>query len=560
MRKLRGLMSALLAMVLVLGCASGALAWAPEWEHDEDLSGYKLCDNFGDIKLTIAVTDHSSIEDWETNSYVKWLEDVTNVDLSFELIPFENRAEKLSLILASGEYPDIFLSVGMTDAMVSKYGVEEGMFLPLNDLIEKYGNFTKQVFDEYPGTKDRYTQLDGNIYSLPEVNECYHCKLATKAWINETWLKNLGLEKPTTLDEFRKVLEAFRDKDANGNGDPNDEIPFAGDYQDGWYTNGDRLVMNAFTYYNLDLKTSSTTLPDAFGLYLEDGKVTVPFYKPEFKKGVQYMADLVKDGLYYTGSFTQDSAGLTQIGESGRLGAACAGYILFTNLGDDMYKQYGNLLPLKGPDGYQNVISFPYDATAGNMFVISADTKNPEAAFKIGDLMYSYASSMRSYYGVYGQDWTNADPGQVGINGEPAFYKILVPWQETEPQNKCVLQLVMDHRDAKYRLGEPSDPNVDLKSSEGLETYLYQVTKAYEPFADDSKVLPPLKFTDEENNAMSVIKANLSNSIKQGMFAFFNGTKTLDKDYDAWISELEANGPKDLMGYYQSAYDAQYKK
>ena len=97
MRKLRGLLSFLVAAMMVLGCASSAFAWAPEWEHDEDLSGYKLCDNFGDIKLTIAVTDHSSIEDWETNAYVKWLEEVTNVDLSFELIPFEkSRGEALA--------------------------------------------------------------------------------------------------------------------------------------------------------------------------------------------------------------------------------------------------------------------------------------------------------------------------------------------------------------------------------------------------------------------------------------------------------------------------------
>ncbi len=559
MRKLRELMSFLIALVLVLGCASSAFAWAPEWEHDDDLSDYKLCDNFGDIKLTIAVTDHSSIEDWETNSYVKWLEEVTNVDLSFELVPFENRAEKLSLILSSGEYPDIFLSVGMTDAMVAKYGVDEGMFLPLNDLIEKHGKFTKQVFDQYPGTQNLITQMDGNIYSLPEVNECYHCTLATKFWINEQWLKNLGLEKPATLDEFRKVLEAFRDQDANGNGDATDEIPFAGDYQDGWFTNGERFIMNAFTYYNLDLKTTSTSKPDAFGLYLEDGKVSVPFYKDEFKKGVQYMADLTKDGLYYVGSYTQDTAGLTQIAESGRLGASAGGYILFANVGGDIYRQYDYLLPVKGPDGYQNVMSIPYESVTGNMFTVSADTKYPEAAFKIGDLMYSYASSMRSYYGVYGQDWADADPDQVGINGEPAFYKLLVPWQEAEPQNKCVLQLAMTHRDAKYRLGEPSDPNVDLKSSEGLETYLYQVTKEYSPYADDSKVLPPVKFTEEQNSAMSVIKANLSNSIKQGMFAFFSGAKTLENDYDAWIAELEANGLNDLIGFYQTAYDAQYK-
>ena len=48
-----------LALMLLLSCASFALAWEPQWEHDEDLSDYKLCENFGDITLKIAVTDHA---------------------------------------------------------------------------------------------------------------------------------------------------------------------------------------------------------------------------------------------------------------------------------------------------------------------------------------------------------------------------------------------------------------------------------------------------------------------------------------------------------------------
>src|SRR5699024_41996 len=143
---------------------------------------------------------------------------------------------------------------------------------------------TKRMFQQYPGSEGQITQLDGNIYSLPVVNECYHCSVPNKFWINKTWLDNLGLEMPTTLDEFYDVLVAFRDQDANGNGDPNDEIPFAGDYKDGWLTNGDRFIMNCFTYYNLDLDTTATSLADAFGLYLtEDGQVTVPFIADGFK-------------------------------------------------------------------------------------------------------------------------------------------------------------------------------------------------------------------------------------------------------------------------------------
>lgn len=555
---LKKMLGLTMALVLMLSCANVALAWEPEWEHDEDLSAYKLCENFGDITLTLAVTDHASISDWDTNEFILWLEEVTNADLQFELLPYESRAEKLGLLLNSGDYPDIFLSCGMTDAMISRFGVDEQLFLPLNDLIKEHGNFVNRIFENYPGSEGLITQLDGNIYSLPVVNECYHCTIPTKFWINQTWLDNLGLEMPTTLDELYNVLVAFRDNDPNGNGEQ-DEIPMAGDYADGWYTNPELPIMNAFTYYNLDLDKTATSGASAFGMYLEDGTITVPFTKEEFKEGVQYMAKLVSEGLIYEGSFTQDLAALTQICESGRLGASAGGYILFANLGSDMYKQYRAVMPVAGPDGHTSIQAFPYDSVAGHGFVIAADTEYPVESFMIGDIMYSYAATMRGYYGVYGEQWTDADEGAVGINGKPAMFKLLVPWQESEPQKYCVLQMTTSYRDADFRLGEPSDPSLDLYSGDALETLLYQVTQEYEPYIDISKSIPPLKFTDDENEQMSIIKTNLSNTIKEGMFAFFNGTKTIENDYDAWLADLEAQGLSTLMEIYQSAYDAQYK-
>ena len=556
---MKKLMVLALAFIMVLSCATSALAWEPEAKLDEDLSAYKLCENFGDIKLTFAVTDHASISSWEDNAFVKWVEEVTNVDLEFQLIPYESRAEQLGLILAGGDYPDVFLVCGMNDTMISKYGVGEGMFLPLNDLIETKGNFINKIFEEYPGSKGLITQLDGNIYSLPVVNECYHCTAPTKFWMNQTWLDNLGLQQPTTLDELRAVLEAFRDQDANGNGDATDEIPLAGDYQDGWYTNVEMPIMSAFTFYNLDLDTTTLSSPEAFGMYLEDGAVVTPFAKDEFKAGVQYVADMVKDGLIYEGSFTQDLAGLTQIAEDGRLGASSGGYILFANLGGDAYRQYRAVMPVTGPDGYASIQSFPHDSVSGHGFVISADCENPEAAFMIGDLMYSYAATMRGYYGIYGEQWTDAQEGEVGINGEPAKFHLLTPWQESEPQQYCVLQMVTSFRDAAFRLGEPSDPNVDLYSGEGLETLLYQVTHDYKPFTTDEKIIPPIKFTEDENEEMSIIKQNLATTIKQEMIAFFNGTKSVETDYDAFLNTLEDQGLSKLVEFYQNAYDAQYK-
>lgn len=47
--------------------------------------------------------------------------------------------------------------------------------------------------------------------------------------VNDRWLKNCGIEEyPSTLEEFKEMLIAFRDMDANGNGDATDEFPMQG--------------------------------------------------------------------------------------------------------------------------------------------------------------------------------------------------------------------------------------------------------------------------------------------------------------------------------------------
>ena len=59
---------------------------------------------------------------------------------------------------------------------------------------------------------------------------------SNKMWINKAWLDRVGMEVPQTTEEFKEVLRAFKEQDANGNGDPNDEIPLSGSLK-GWNTN-----------------------------------------------------------------------------------------------------------------------------------------------------------------------------------------------------------------------------------------------------------------------------------------------------------------------------------
>lgn len=548
---MKKLMALFIATLLALSCA--AMAEAPGF-HAE---GMPIVDEPVTIRvLTMRWADMG--DSFADNPFLVNLEKESNVKIDWQIVSSNDWGDQKPIMLAGGTevLPDVVLGFQTFNESDIMSNVE--YFVPLEDMIEKYMPNLMKAFEEMPALKAISTSADGHIYSLPSrmPKRPIACNVPV---INMQWLKNLNLEVPNTIDELEAVLTAFKEQDANGNGDPNDEIPLAGDYKDGWYTNVENPIMNAFCYYTLDLDTGSTTSSDAFGMYMDGDTVCTPFELEAFRDGVKYVRKLVEEDLLYVGSFTQDLAALTQIAESDRLGACSGGYILFCNLGSDIYRNYRRVLPVAGPDGYTNAISYPYGNVGGNGYTISAKCQYPVEAFKLGDLLYSYAATMRGYYGVYGEQWTDADPGAIGINGEPAMYKLLVPWQESEPQSYCVLQMTISYRDAKFRLGEPSDPNIDLYSGAGLETLLYQVTKEYKPYTKDEKAIPSLKFTDEQNETMSVLKANLSATIKEGMISFFNGTKSIDDEYDAWLATLESQGLPQLVEIYQNAYNAQYK-
>ena len=82
-------------------------------------------------------------------------------------------------------------------------------------------------------------------------------------------------------------------------------------------------------------------------MYMDGDTVCTPFELEAFRDGVKYVRKLVEEDLLYVGSFTQDLAALTQIAESDRLGACSGGYILFCNLGSDIYRNYRRVLPVR---------------------------------------------------------------------------------------------------------------------------------------------------------------------------------------------------------------------
>lgn len=129
----------------------------------------------GQVTLTVAVQVNDKGEYSDANYAIRWIQEQTGVNFEFVSLPSDGaEAEtKLTLMLASDSYPDVICYALDKHKMV-KFG-EEGIFVPLNDLYEQYGDNMKNFFEDRPLYAQNAYAPDGNIYGFPIANECYHC-------------------------------------------------------------------------------------------------------------------------------------------------------------------------------------------------------------------------------------------------------------------------------------------------------------------------------------------------------------------------------------------------
>ncbi|OQA47607.1 MAG: Lipoprotein LipO precursor [Chloroflexi bacterium ADurb.Bin325] len=506
------------------------------------------------IDMTAFICPNTAVSDYEDNEFTKWLEEQTNIHLIMNLPPAPEAQNALNLMLASDDLPEVIIGCGIRlDQM--QILAEQGIALPLNDYIKEYGVETKKMFETNPAIEGLITLLDGKIYGMPHYNDCYHCSMSQKMWVYQPWLDKLGLKIPTTTDEFEQMLIAFKTQDPNGNGKA-DEIPLSGTKlaNGGWRSPIDHFLMNSFVYNDY------VTPNGARQLILEDGTVKAAFVEPGYQEGLKYLARLYSEGLIDPQAFTNDSAQIRQLGEAETpiLGAVSAGwYGVFTQNGgpSGRWKEYTPIAPLKGPSGMQQTPRTVYQPTGGHAnFVITKVAKNPEAAFRMLDLMYSFDATTRSVFGVEGEDWIRSPEGTESIAHGKALYTVLQTW-EGDPHNRNWMQTAPTFRTNEYRNAQAFNPD------DPLERWLYDWTKdLMEPYATSDKAVPPLVFTVEQSRQFGELSTTVYNAVDEWFANFVTGKADVEKDWDAYVKNLNDSGLTAFLKIYQDAYDAKYKK
>lgn len=485
------------------------------------------------------------VSDLENNEFTKWMEAKSGVHLDMTIVPNDGYQDKLKVALASGNYPEIIMSGAASNNLdVISYGMSQKIYIPLNKLIDQYGTNIKKRWAEVPAVRKAVTAPDGNIYVLPSYEgNAGHPAISYKNWINVAWLKKLGLKMPTTTEEYKKVLMAFKNDDPNGNG-KKDEVPMSGAINT-WAAEPYIFLLNAFDYF------------DAGSLLkLKNNKFSFCADTAGFKTGLKYIHDLYANGLIDPAALTQDQAQLLQLGNSNPtvLGDFSAGHIAMgiDNTNMAISKQYDYLLPLKGSNGYQGIPDFATPAIQGGNFAITNKCKNPVAAIKMMDLLYDTATAITANFGPKGVAWTVADKGSKGVTGMPAKYKFINTNASNEPKN--YYWAGCESFEFEKDLKEKIEFKGDILDPSNYEARLIKITNQYAKYKAKVDQIMPMWTDADTASKLTNDFTPINDYVKYSIVEFITGKLDVDKDWNTYINGLNKLGYKNYVAAYQKAY------
>ena len=548
-----------LLTALLTGLGTSAFANGAKDRGAEDLvlsepGTYPLVEEKATLSCFATLSGTMTSFEYEENSFTKVMEDLTNVHIEWKVATEADAETKFNLIIASGDYPDMFMSPKKMETNLTKIQVlgDEGVLTPLESYITE-GTNMQEIYNRFPRLKNILTLPDGHIYSMPSLTGAYHAQAQAKMWIYEPWLKALGLDMPETTAEFQAVLRAFKERDPNGNGLA-DEIPLvASKNNSGWNSQIDTFLMSSFIYND----------SSSYGhrrMLLEDGKVVVSYDKPEWREGLRYMKGLYDEGLMASESFTQTKDQLKQMVDGpsqpvvGTVPGGWQGSISQISVDDNVrWKNFVTVPPLEGPTGYR---STPYFADMGltdriSDLLITTSCDYPELAFRWGDTLYDPDVSMRACWGVEGVNFEllDEDSGIMGVDGDPAKFRVLeqpkgnVGWNNRHPRYLYF---------ADYHSKQADNPDRPIESVLYAETH-----DKYLPYVPDAdSILPLMAFSPEAANEVAELETQLKSYVNEMVARFVIGDADLDADWDDYLDELNNIGLERYVELYQAAVDA----
>jgi putative aldouronate transport system substrate-binding protein len=462
------------------------------------------------------------------NSFFSQMERDTNVFVNWETRYTADFTEQRGLMLASGDMPEVIWgSTGWTGDGVTYEIIEDNkeLFLPLDDLIDRYMPNLKAIMAQDPAVRRAITYSDGKIYSLPGKLPL-RPQIGTGVFINKTWLDKLGLAVPQTTTELANVLKAFKTRDPNGNGIV-DEIP--------WYT-----ISNSATVVRFDI----TSLFGAFGEWLvRDGRVYYTPSSEEYRQGIEWFIDLYKAGVVPSEFFTMPSDQFYALGSdtSVQRFGFLFDWVADATIGANS-KDFIAIPPPAAPNGKRYVGPLN-EGIRPIELMITTKCKNPEVVARWVDQFYTPDATFQKTFGAFGDTTRKEADGsytELPLAATSSMYADiggLDARKWIKGSGDCGPGYMPDG--IKYN---SDDPKIALDA-------------IYLPSLDMSLVEPPnMKLTSEQSTERFSLQVPITSYVITTVSDWI--TRGQITNWDEYIAQLRRMGLDRLTANHQAVYDA----
>ena len=239
-KSLKALLALGMSAALLAGCGGGTPAGGDSAGTDVDVEDLQF--PLAETATLKGLTNYPAGTESEPNNRTifKRLEEQTNVHIDWKTIQSDQWGEKIQLEMSNvNTLPDFVFNAGFGDTDLLKYA-KQGVIIHVEEYIDKYMPNLSKVFEQAPEYRAMCEDADGHIWALPWIEQLGYEKTAIQTvgnmpFINKAWLDFLGLEIPTNVDDFEKVLLAFRDNAETLLGaDADKMIPYSTSTDIGW--------------------------------------------------------------------------------------------------------------------------------------------------------------------------------------------------------------------------------------------------------------------------------------------------------------------------------------
>lgn len=512
----------------------------------------------GTIKLKVAMVVNPETGEWENLWISKYLKDKYNIELDVEYIPSSAQSEKRSLMLNSGELPDMIWNMSLSTTDLVKYGQMEGLFLACDEYMDEA--LTPNILHYWTDDVRKICSApDGHVYSLPKVNATAEEDYGymPRMYINKAWLDGLHIEMPRTLDEFVDAMYAIKEADPAGVGSEN-LYPFGGG-----------MTSNTLAWYLLNALGYGVPDDTDYGnlACLRDGEVVIPVYDMEvYKEFLKLMNQFWNDGIIDPNYFTMEATEINAQMNSGQ--TATYGDAPFIS-GISTWNEWDACYPLTSEWQTEPEVARPQTAFVGNC-VISADTEYPELCMRLVDIFYNNETDCSAalwggvpegteyaYDGYVLLGWDEEKRNFVHKDSEyPEEWKGNIWGYHLAYLNGIMPNFgAFDMHEAWVKLA--ADFGYDMPAKGVLDP---SVPDDYWRLANEKNVqylvdAYPRQYyvAPETSEQIRDLKTVIDPYVKEQVARFITGNRPLSETAD-FVKELETMGMEDLLNLYKDIY------